>query len=108
MHCRERPLPLFNGYYKQATAPKASSHSKSCATSLNKNKEYMQNGCRLFHVEYVATENARMNPIWTQFISGQSELVLGLQSKMFVLPNPGQQDPHQITLIRHYMRFLCN
>jgi hypothetical protein len=77
MDHRERHLLLFNGYYKQATAPKASSHSKSCETSLNKNKEYMQNGCRLFHLEYNPTDNARMDPVWTQFItSGQSELVL--------------------------------
>jgi hypothetical protein len=104
----ERPLLLLNGYYKQATAPEASSHSKSRETSLNKNKEYMQNRRRLFHLEYNPTENARMDPVWTQFItSGQSELVLGLRSKIFVLPNPGQQDPHQITLIRHYTRIQC-
>jgi hypothetical protein len=47
----ERALLLINGYFKQATAPKASSHSKSQETLLNKNKEYMQNGCKIFHLE---------------------------------------------------------
>jgi hypothetical protein len=40
---RDRALPLFNGYYKQGTPPKATSHAKSLENSLNKNKEYMQN-----------------------------------------------------------------
>jgi hypothetical protein len=48
---RDKPLPLLNGYYKQATPPKASSYSKSLENLLNKNKEYMQNRCRLFHLE---------------------------------------------------------
>jgi hypothetical protein len=48
---QERALPLFNGYFKQATAPKASSHSESQETLLNKSREYMQNGCRLFHLK---------------------------------------------------------
>jgi hypothetical protein len=33
----DMPLPLFNGYYKQATAPKAYTHSESLKNSLNKN-----------------------------------------------------------------------
>ncbi len=45
------PLPLLTGYYKQATPPKASSYSESLENSLNKNNEYIQNGCRLFHLE---------------------------------------------------------
>ncbi len=52
--------------------------------------------------------NARMIPVWNQFIeSGRSELVLGLRLKVHVLPNPGQQDPSQITLIIRYMKFHC-
>jgi hypothetical protein len=39
MEQRNMPLPLLNGYYKQATPPKASSYSKSLENSLNKNKE---------------------------------------------------------------------
>ena len=34
-------------------------------------------------------------------------MFLGCQSKIFVLPAPGQQDPHQITLICRYMKFYC-
>ena len=66
----------------------------------------MQNGCRIFHLEYDPSENTRMDSVWTQFIdSGRSELVLGRRSKIFVLPQPGQQDPNQITLICRYMKF---
>jgi hypothetical protein len=102
------PLPVLNVYYKQATPPKASSYSESLENSLNKNMEYMQNGCRLFHLEYDPADNKRMEPIWTQFIdSGRSELFLGIRSKVFVLPAPGQQDPNQITLIWQYMKFHC-
>ncbi len=68
----------------------------------------MQNGCRLFHLEYNPADNKRMEPIWTQFIeSGRSELFLGIRLKVFVLPALGQQDPNQITLIQQYMRFHC-
>jgi hypothetical protein len=108
MDHRDRVLPLFNGYYKQSTPPKTISHSKSLENSLNKNKEFLQNGCKLFQLKYDPAENVRMDPVWIQFIaSGQSKLVLDLRSKVFVLPNPGQQDPHQIMLIRQYMRFHC-
>jgi hypothetical protein len=49
-----------------------------------------------------------MNRIWTQFIkSGHNKLVLGLRSKICVLPAPGKQAPDQITLIRRYMKFNC-
>jgi hypothetical protein len=49
-----------------------------------------------------------MDRVWTQFIeSGCSKHVLGLRSKIFVLPAPGQQAPDQIMLIRHYMKFHC-
>jgi hypothetical protein len=61
---RDRALPLFNGYFKQATAPKASSQSESKEMLLNKNSEYTENGCRLFHLKYDPADNARMNPIW--------------------------------------------
>ncbi len=102
------PLPLFNGFCKQATPPKASSYSESLENSLNKNKEYVQNGCRLFHLKYDPANNKCIEPIWTQFIeSGRSELFLGICSKVFVLPAPEQQDPNQITLIWRYMRFHC-
>ncbi len=102
------PLPLLNGYYKQATLPKASLYSESLENSLNKNKEYMQNGCRLFHVKYDPVDNKCMEPVWTQFIElGRSKLLLGICLKVFVLPAPGQQDPNQITLIWQYMRFHC-
>jgi hypothetical protein len=40
---RDRALPLFNGYYKQSTPPKATSHAKSLQNSLNKTK----NICRI-------------------------------------------------------------
>ncbi len=105
---RDRALLLFKRYFKQATAPKASIQSESKETSLNKNKEYMENSCQLFHLEYDPADNARMDPVWNQFIpSGQSELVLRHWVKVYVLPNPGQQDPSQITLIRWYMKFHC-
>jgi hypothetical protein len=98
---RDMPLPLLNGYYRQATPPKAPTHSQGLENSLNKNKEFMQNGCRIFHLEYDPSENTRMDSVWSQFIdSGRSELVLGRCSKIFVLPQPGQQDPNQITFIR--------
>jgi hypothetical protein len=102
------PLPLLNGYYKQATPPKASLYSESLENLINKNMEYMQNGCKLFHLEYDPADNKRMEPVWTQFIElGRSKLFLGLHSKVFVLPAPGQQDPNQITLIQRYMKFQC-
>ncbi len=108
MERRDMPLPLLNGYYKQATPPKVSLYSESLENSLNKNKEYMQNGCKLFHLEYDPADNKRMVPVWTQFIElGRSELFLGLRLKVFILPAPGQQDPNQITLIRGYMKFQC-
>jgi hypothetical protein len=73
---------------------------------LNKNKEFMQNGCRIFHLEYNPSENARMDTVWTHFIElGRSELVLGRRSKIFVLPAPGLQNPTQITQVRWYMKF---
>ncbi len=98
---RDMPLPLLNGYYKQATPPKASTYSESLENSLNKNKEYMQNGCKLFHLEYNPADNKRMELVWTQFIElGRSKLFLGLHSKVFNLPAHGQQDPNQITLIQ--------
>jgi hypothetical protein len=106
---RDRSLPLLNGYYKQATPPKAPTHSKSLENSLNNNKEYMQNGCRLFHLEYNPAVNNRMEPVWTQFIdSGRSKSCLKLCSKIFVLLEPGQQAPDQIMLIRRFMKFHCH
>jgi hypothetical protein len=105
---RDMPLPLFNGYYKQATAPKAYTHSESLENSLNKNQEYTQNGCRVFHLEYDPSKNKQMGRVWMQFIeSGCSKHVHGMRSKIFVLPAPGQQAPDQITLIQHYMKFHC-
>jgi hypothetical protein len=71
-HC-DRPLPLLNGFFKQATAPKASSTSERKETLLNKNKEYMENGCRVFHLEYNPADNARMGDVWNHFTaSGRS------------------------------------
>jgi hypothetical protein len=106
MSLRDLALPLFNGYYKQMTPPKAMTHSEGLGNSLNKNKEFTQNGCRIYHLEYDPAENLRMEPVWTHFIeSGRSELVLGCRSKIFVLPNPGVQSPTTITLIRCYMHF---
>jgi hypothetical protein len=103
---RDMALPLFNGYYKQATPPKAPTHSQSLESSLNKNKEFMLNGCRIFHLKYNPSKNARMETIWTHFIeSGRIELVLGHHSKIFVLPAPGLQNSTQITQIRRYMKF---
>ncbi len=103
---RDRALPLFNEYFKQATAPKALSQSESKEMLLNKNKEYTENGCRLFHLKYDPADNARMDPVWNQFIpSGQSKLVLGHRAKVYLLPNPGHQNPSQIILIRQYMKF---
>jgi hypothetical protein len=108
MERRDMPLPLFHGFYKQATPPKATTHSEGLKSSLNKKNEYLRNGCKLFHLEYNPLQNRCMDPFWTQFISyGRGELVLGHQSKAFVLPAPGQQDPHQITLIHWYMKFHC-
>jgi hypothetical protein len=61
---------------------------------MNKNKEYMQNGCRLFHLECDPVDNKRMEPVWTQFIElGRSELFLGIRSKVFILPAPGNKIP---------------
>jgi hypothetical protein len=106
--CCEMQLRLFNGYYKQATAPKASTHAEGLKNSLNKNRKYMQNGCRVFHLEYNPSKNKQMDRVWTQLIkSGCSELVLGLRSKIFVLPAPGQQAPNQIAPIWQYMKFIC-
>ncbi len=68
----------------------------------------MQNGCKLFHLEYNPADNKHMEPVWTQFIElGKSKLFLGLRLKVFVLPAPDQQDPNQITLIQRYMKFQC-
>ncbi len=98
---RDRPLPLLNGFFKQATAPKASSTSERKETSLNKNKDYMENGCRVFHLEYDPADNARMGDVWNHFTaSGWRDRVLGLRTKIYTLPLPGQIDPSQITLIR--------
>jgi hypothetical protein len=60
---RDRALPLFNGYYKQATPPKTATHAESLENSLNKNKELLQNGCKLFHLEYDPADNAQMDPV---------------------------------------------
>jgi hypothetical protein len=82
--CRDMPLPLFNGCYKLSTLPKAPTHSESLVSSLNKNREFTQNGCRLFHLEYNPSENPRMETVWTQFIdTGRSKLVFGSRSKIF-------------------------
>ena len=62
------PLPLLNGYYRQSTPPKAPTHSQELENSLNKNKEFMQNGCRIFHLEYDPSENTCMDDVWTQLI----------------------------------------
>jgi hypothetical protein len=103
---RDMALPLFIGYYKQSTPPKALTHSQSLENSLNKNKEFMQNGCRIFHLEYNPSENARMDTVWTHFIElGRSELVLGCHSKIFVLAASGLQNPTQITQVRRCMKF---
>jgi hypothetical protein len=100
------PLPLFNGYYKQSTPPQAPTHSEGLENSLNKNKEFAQNSCHLFHLKYKPAENSRMETVWSHFIkSGRSELVLGCHSNIFVFSNPAQQAPTTITLIHHYMHF---
>jgi hypothetical protein len=58
------------------------------------------------HLGYDPSENKQMGRVWSKFIkSGRSELVLGLRSKILVLPAPGQQAPDQITLIWRYMKF---
>jgi hypothetical protein len=62
-HRRDLALPLFNGYFKQAIPPKAVSHSEGKEHSLNRNKEYTQNGCRVFHLEFDPIDNARMAPV---------------------------------------------
>ncbi len=78
MACRDMPLPLLNGYYNQATPPKAPTHSKGLENSLNKNKEFTQNGCRLFHLKYDPSDNPRIGAVWNHFKeSGRSKLVLG-------------------------------
>ncbi len=75
-------------------------------TSLNKNKEYTQNVCRVFNLEYNPRDNARMAPVWTQFKdSGWSELVLGRRSKVFVVPSAGKLAPAKVNKIRRYMHF---
>ena len=105
-HRRDLELPLFNGFFKQATPPKAVSLSEGKETSLNKNKEYTQNGCRVFNLEYDPSDNARMAPVWTQFKdSGRSELVLGRRSKVFVVPSAGKLAPAKVNEIRRYMHF---
>jgi hypothetical protein len=91
-HRRDLELPLFNGFFKQAIPPKAVSIAEGKETSLNNNKEFTQNGCRVFNLEYDPVDNARMAPVWTQFKeSGRSELVLGRRSK--------------VNEIRRYMHF---
>jgi hypothetical protein len=40
IHHRDLALPLFNGYYKQASPPKAFTLSEGLENSLNKNKEF--------------------------------------------------------------------
>ena len=105
-HRRDLALPLFNGYFKQAIPPKAVSHSEGKEHSLNRNKEYTQNGCRVFHLEFDPIDNARMAPVWTQFKeSGRSELVLGRRSKVFVVPSAGKLAPAKVTEVRRYMHF---
>jgi hypothetical protein len=103
---RDLPLPLFNGYFKQAIPPKAASHSEGQEMSLNKNKEYTQNGCRVFNLEFDPSDNARMAPVWNQFKeSGRSELVLGRRSRVFVVPNAGKLAPAKVTEVRRLMGF---
>jgi hypothetical protein len=47
-----------------------------------------------------------MEIVWLHFIkSGRSELVLGCQARVYVLPSPGKQLLSTITLIRCYMSF---
>ena len=106
-HRQDLELPLFNGYFKQATPPpKAVLLSEGKEASLNKNKEYTQNGCRVFNHKYNPSDNARMAPVWTQFKdSGQSELVLGRRSKVFVVPSAGKLAPAKVNKIRRYMHF---
>jgi hypothetical protein len=106
---RDLELPLFNGFFKQGTPPKAALLVEGKETSLNKNKEYTQNGCRVFNLEYDPSDNARMAPVWTQFKdSGWSKLVLGHRSKVFVVPSAGKLAPAKVNKIRRYMHFqLC-
>jgi hypothetical protein len=106
MSRQDMPLPLFNGYYMQSTPRKALIHSKGLKKSLNKNKEFTQDGCHLFHLEYHPAKNPRMEMVWSHFIeSGRGEVVLGRCSKIFILPNLGRQALTTITLIRRYMHF---
>ena len=105
-HHRDLELPLFNGFFKQAIPPKAVSIAEGKETSLNSNKEFTQNGCRVFNLEYDPIDNARMAPVWTQFRdSGRSELVLGRRSKVFVVPGAGRLAPAKVNEIRRYMHF---
>jgi hypothetical protein len=105
-HRRDLELPLFNGFFKQAIPPKAVSIAEGKETSLNNNKEFTQNGCRVFNLEYDPVDNARMAPVWTQFKeSGRSELVLGRRSKVFVVPSAGRLAPAKVNEIRRYMHF---
>ena len=103
---RDLPLPLMNGYFKQAIPPKAVSHSEGKETSLNRNKEYTQNGCRVFHLEFDPCDNERMSPVWTHFReSGKEELVLGRRAKVYVVPSAGRATPTKIIEVRRYMNF---
>ena len=105
-HRRDLALPLFNGFFKQTAPPKAASTAEGKETSLNNNKEFTQNGCRVFNLEYDPVDNARMAPVWTQFReSGRSELVLGRRAKVFVVPNAGRLAPAKVNEIRRYMSF---
>jgi hypothetical protein len=105
-YCWDLELPLFNGFFKQAIPPKAALLAEGKETSLNKNREYTQNGCRIFNLEYDPSDNTRMAPVWTQFKdSGRSELVLGRRSKVFVVPSAGKLAQAKINKIRRYMHF---
>ncbi len=51
-------------------------------------------------------DNVRMAPVWTQFKeSGQSELVLGCQSRVFVVPGARKLAPAKVTEVRRLMVF---
>ena len=86
---RDLELPLFNGFFKQATPPKAALLAEGKETSLNKNREYTQNGCRVFNLKYDPSDNARMAPVWTQFKdSGWSKLNPGVHNYFLLSFNP--------------------
>ncbi len=93
------PLPVMNGYFKQATPPKATMDSESKEHHSINSMNIRRMAARYLSLNTTPLIITRwLNCGMDLFInSGEMECILGIRVKVQVIPPPGERDPNSIT-----------